>query len=186
MNVIAVRELGLHIAVSGVRGVPADWLERLQRARGAAGASCLQLLGARGVADWRHVVVAVFNAHQALSNGYSRLQHLEAELLLVLAGVDRFQKAVETVGCTPARPAFAVAVALRKEEAEAALSLLMMEVGASEEDALLELDEGRAEDLSSTHGLAPRETDLTGKCLGSSLDGLRAELIERGALVYCH
>ena len=137
------------------------------------------MVDAGAIAGMGHVLFLVFNAVSAFRYGYNRLIRLEAELLLVLSGTDRFGRAVEMVGARVGHPGVAIVVAGERGACAHAMERMAASIG--DVEALPFPTREGARRAAKALGLSAGEL----RSMGEDVEALLYSVIERGALIYC-
>jgi len=172
MEPVEITDLGVHVSALKLPRVPENWAELLASWKGNDMEIWIQVVDASAVAGLPHVLFLVFNAVSAFRHGYNKLKHLEAEMLLVLSGTDRFQKAVELAGAKGGRPGVAIIVAKGHDACAHSTGRISASIDGS--DALPSPTREEAMMVAIARG-----------SMGHDVDRIRYELVERGALIYC-
>lgn len=168
-----IAELGVYVSVFKLPRVPENWPKLLASWRIDDVETCIQVVDAGAVAGLPHILFLVFNAVSAFRYGYNKLKRLEAELLLVLSGTDRFLRAVELVGAKAGRPGVAIIVAKGRDACAHSAERISTSIDGS--DALPSQTRGEVIMVAIAGGLG----------LGYGVDGFPYKLVEEGALIYC-
>jgi len=172
MEPVEITELGVYVSALKLPRVPENWTELLASWKGNDMETWIQVVDAAAMAGLPHVLFLVFNAVSAFRHGYNKLKHLDAELLLVLSGTDRFQKAVELAGAKGGHPGVAIIVA--KGHDACAHSTRRVSASIDGSDALPSPTREEAMMVAIARG-----------SIGHAVDRIQYELVEGGALIYC-
>jgi tRNA threonylcarbamoyladenosine modification (KEOPS) complex Cgi121 subunit len=170
---------GVYVSALMLPRVPADWPELLASWKGQEAQVCIQMVDAATIAGMGHVLFLVFNAVSAFRYGYNKLKRLEAELLLVLSGTDRFGRAVEMVGAKVGRPGVAIIVA--EERSACAHSTERIAACMRGVDVLPYTTGEAVRGVAKALGLSAGEL----RAMGDDIEASLYSVIERGALIYC-
>jgi len=176
-----IAELGVYVSALKLPRVPESWTKLLESWKGHDMGTWIQVVDAVAVAGLPHVLFIVFNAVSAFRHGYNKLRHLEAELLLVLSGTDRFLKAVELAGAKDGRPGVAIVVANGHDACAQTIKRISASVDGS--DALTSPTREEAMTIAIARGLSVGSP--TPSSIGHDLNWIQYELVEGGALIYC-
>lgn len=177
IEAIPIEELGLHACALKIPQVPEGWSELVPSWKPNGQDVWIQIADAVAVAGMPHILISIFNVASAFRNGYNILDRLEAELLLVLSGTDRFQRALEIVGAKAGQPGIAIVLARERDACVSAAEGISASLGGIE-----------VPDLAPEGSMAQGLGALGFLSSGRQGDGLQAflyALIERGALLYC-
>jgi len=178
---VEIAELGVYVSALKLPRVPENWPKLLASWKSNDMETWIQVVDALAVAGLHHVLFLAFNAVSAFRYGYNKLKRLEAELLLVLSGTDRFMRAVELAGAKTGRPGVAIIVAKGRDACAHSAERISASIDGS--DAL----PGQTREEAIVVAIA-RSLDVGSSALNSVGDDTRVilyELVEEGALIYC-
>ena len=137
-----------------------------------------QIIDAAKVAGRDHLFIAAVNAVKSTETGVAVSKNITVETLLYASAQDQIMRALEMLGVTGKSTLVALMVfAPSKSEAEDAYRKAAAHLG-EEDDAVLNLDEGKVASLKKTYSVSEEELKSAG-----GLSSLGALIVERGALL---
>lgn len=178
MKILSVADSSTRIAIIGIVGVKVQdinmTLVELDKIKGEA---AFQIFDSAKVAGWRHLYYSAVNALNAVKTGTAISNKIEIEALLYASAQDQISKAIRMMGVTPVTEN--VALLVLAEDPESTASEMVRYLGNEDED-VLELNEGKFNDLMKTYG-------VTGKALMTidkdKYEALESLVIEKCALM---
>jgi len=178
---VEIAELGVYVSALKLPRVPENWPKLLGSWKSHDMETYIQVVDAGAVAGLPHILFLVFNAVSAFRYRYNKLKRLEAELLLVLSGTDRFLRAVELVGAKAGRPGVAIIVAKGRDACAHSAEQISASIDGS--DALPSQTQEEVMMVEIARGLGVGSPALGSK--GYDVNGFLYKLVEEGALIYC-
>ena len=142
-----------------------------------------QVFDARLVATWEHLYFAALNALVAFRGKRNISKSVAVETLLYASAQNQIQKAVRLLGVKPRSSDVAVLIVGEQSELiQFFLSTISEKIGGKRDDRVLELSEGKSEEIRRLFGISENQL-RTVKRGGSFERGLIDLVIERVALV---
>jgi tRNA threonylcarbamoyladenosine modification (KEOPS) complex Cgi121 subunit len=173
-----IEELGIYVSSLKIPQVPENWPELLAELRSESAKGWVQIVNAAAVAGLPHILFSVFNAVSAFRQGYNKLAQLEAELLLVLSGTDRFQKALEVAGAKIGKPGVVIIISSNSDACKLAVERIGSRITGIVDISDPTLEEAR--EVAKLQGL-----DISAiESMGDGVKVILAALVERGSLLY--
>ncbi|HDI01066.1 MAG TPA: hypothetical protein ENF78_01355 [Candidatus Bathyarchaeota archaeon] len=177
--------LGRKVLLAGLKGVrvgePASLFKALAGREELKGV-VFQLLDARRVAGREHLIVSVLNAMRAMEMGLNVSNDLGIEILTSASGQRQISRAIELLGLKPDTVEVAVVfVSDREEGLYEALRAVASALGGEEDDSVLEVEDGKAEELIRAFGLGEAEIRACSR-LGPRAEVVKALVVEKVAL----
>lgn len=177
----AIAEFGVFVSALRLPRIPENWWELLASWKND-GRVWIQIVDAAAVAGMRHVLFLVFNAVSAFRYGYNKLDRLEAELLLVLSGTDRFQRAIEMAGAKVGHPGVAIIIGSERSTCVHSMERIAASIVGSDTLTGPTREEGMK--VAMAMGLSAPELSAL-RSLGDDIQAILYTLVERGSLIYC-
>jgi tRNA threonylcarbamoyladenosine modification (KEOPS) complex Cgi121 subunit len=174
-----IAELGIYVSSLRFPEVPPDWLKLVNELK-IDDKAWIQIVDAAAVAGLPHILLSIFNVVSAHRKGYNKLVRPEVELLLVLSGTDRFQRALEIVGAKIGKPGIAVVVAYEKEVCASIAKRITTSIAGCVGISDPTLEEAR--DAARLQGLDISSLSTLGS--KQEVQAILGALIERGSLLY--
>ncbi|MBO3802499.1 MAG: hypothetical protein JTT11_01275 [Candidatus Brockarchaeota archaeon] len=172
-----IEEFGVYVSALRLQQVPPDWQEIAAECRSAFAETWIQVVDAAAVAGLPHVLFSAFNAVSAFRHSYNKLVQLEAALLLVISGTDRFQKALETAGAKVGKPGVAIVMSRDRFSCTSAVEMVSSRI--ANVTGISHPSPEEAKEVARLQGLDLRSLGPAGGSVGAIL-----ALVERGSLLY--
>lgn len=179
LEYVEIEDSGVYVSALKLPRIPENWSELLASWKEDCAEVWIQIVDAEAIAGLHHILFLISNAISAFRFGYNKLKHLEAELLLLLSGTDRFGRAVEMVGAKAGRPGIAIVVA--RERSACACSIERIAASVDGADVLSPSTREEALRVAIAQGLSVTEL----RSMGDDIQAILYSLVERGALIYC-
>ena len=155
-----------------------DYFSAVQRVRDEVKSAYVQAIDSDRVLNANHLFLALQNVVSAHRHGYNKMNRVDSELLLVIAGVNNFEVAVKRLAPRAGSKAVLLSFSDRKEDVLRSMELLERYGGATVEQFEFTNDSPRLLRLSSFYEVPRRGTEQL------SEDELTRALVERSAVFY--
>ncbi|MGQ9513541.1 MAG: hypothetical protein ACUVTL_00570 [Thermoproteota archaeon] len=176
---VHIAELGVYVSSLRFPEVPSNWSELVSEWK-RDDEAWIQIVDAAAIAGLPHILLSVFNVVSAHKKGYKKLVRLEVELLLVLSGTDRFQRALEIAGAKVGKPGIAIVISYDREVCTSITNRIATSIAGSVGVSDLTLEEAieaaRLQGVEISSLLAFRSMN--------DVQAIIAALVERGSLLY--
>lgn len=150
----------------------------VQRARDAVKSAYLQAIDPDKVLNEDHLLLSLSNVVAAHKYRYNRMNRIDSELLLVLAGVNNFESALRSLAPKGERDAVLVSFSADREGALESLRSFELNANAPTKEVEFNNDRGRLLRIMELHGIPE-------KSLRSLDEGeLTEALVEKAAVFY--
>ncbi len=107
-----VRKIGKGYAgVSVLRGFREEWIDLMMQTRSRFANAYIQAITIDRILDENHVFLCLYNVVSAHEHGYGKMKRIDAELLLNISGLNRFEDALAETKPREGNPAFIVSYA---------------------------------------------------------------------------
>jgi KEOPS complex subunit Cgi121 len=117
-----------------------------------------QFFNAELVATWQHLYFAALNALTAFRNGENFSKSLAMETLLYASAQRQIRKATEVIGIKPnSTKIVALVIGEKPEEVKSTLSKISKQIGAKEDEAVLELTDQKTAKIKEAFGISSEE-----------------------------
>lgn len=182
--IVALKEYGKCLGIAGLEAVDiADPEALLRRLSSEARRSTVQVVDARYIAGYRHLLFATLGAVHAFSVGSNISQTMAMEILLYISGQRQIQRAIELVGVRRAsRDVGIVVVSQSRPKALRALRLAQKLIGGRPNPEVIEIRSAAKENLIRER-FRVGEKEIRSKRGLSPAQALTEIIIERGALL---
>ncbi len=170
-----LEEFGRCVAIAGFRNAEIrDFNEFFSLVRKKAADVEIQIFDADLIAGWEHLYFASLNALKAFESELNISNSLAMETLLYASAKRQINKAIDMLGIKPESSQIAVLVIAKTlKQTNSALEIVSKLVSGERDDSILELTNGKIEDIRTLFDISDLE-------LESKLDG---KGLEKEALV---
>ena len=155
-----------------------DYFSTVQRIRDEMKSAYVQAIDSDCVLNADHLFLALQNVVSAHIHGYNKMNRVDSELLLVIAGVNNFEVAVKKLAPRAGGKAILISFSDRKEDVLRSMELFGKYGGPTVEELEFRNNSSRLVKLSSFYEVPRRGSGQL------SEDELTRALVERSAVFY--
>ena len=118
----------------------------------------IQFFNAELIATWQHLYFAALNALTAFRNGENFSKSIAMETMLYASAQRQIRKATEIIGIKPnSTKIVALIIGEKPEEVKSTLPKISKQIGAKEDEAVLELTDQKTAKIKEAFGISSEE-----------------------------